>query len=149
TEKKSGILMRYLKDDFNQDLLTRQKDIDLALTNDIAREEALEKANQARREENSSRISSTLREFIKLTNLRQKLSLIYGIDAPELETLGDLEGPNMDLFHEILSQAKRHVSAWGGTLYFVYLPGFARYDDYYDMASEKRTRVINLIKMLD
>jgi len=146
-EKRNAILMRYLKDDFNQGLLTRQNDIDQALTHDIERQEALEKANQARREEN--RISGTLREFIKLTNLREQLSLVYGTDAKELEKLSDLEGPNMDLFHEILSQAKSRVSAWGGTLYFVYLPGFARYDNYYDMASEQRSRVINLLRILD
>jgi hypothetical protein len=109
----------------------------------------LEKAKQARREENSSRIGGTLRDFIKLVNLRQKLRLVHGIDAKELETLSALEGPNIDLFHEILSQAKSRVSAWGGTLYFVYLPGFARYDNYYDMASEKRPRIINAVKMLD
>ena len=149
TEKQSAILMRYLKDDFNQDLLTRQNDIDQALTNDIDREEALEKANQARQEKNSSTVGDTLWEFIKLTNLRQQLSLVYGIDAKELEKLSDLDGPNMDLFHEILSQAKSRVRAWGGTLYFVYLPGFARYDNYYDMASEKRPRIINLVRMLD
>src|SRR5262249_34116317 len=52
SEKRNAILMRYLKDDFNQGLLTRQNDIDQALTHDIERQEALEKANQARREEN-------------------------------------------------------------------------------------------------
>jgi hypothetical protein len=149
SEKRNAILMRYLKDDFNQNLLTRQNDIDEALMDDIEREKALEKAKRVRREENSSRIGGTLREFIKLVNLRQKLRLVHGRDAKELETLSALEGPNIDLFHEILSQAKSRVSAWGGTLYFVYLPGFARYDNYYNMASEKRPRIINLVKMLD
>ena len=39
-----------------------------------------------------------------------------------MSILSDVKGPNMDLFREILSQAKSHVGAWGGTLYFVYLP---------------------------
>ena len=57
TEKKSGILMRYLKDDFNQGLLARQSDVDQALTNEIDREEALERAREARRQENSSKVA--------------------------------------------------------------------------------------------
>ncbi len=33
----------------------------------------------------------------------------------------------MDLLGEILSQANAFVGAWGGRLYFVYLPAWARY----------------------
>ena len=60
-----------------------------------------------------------------------------------------MQGENVDLFREILSEAQSRVSAWGGTLYFVYLPGFARYDNYWDMASEERPRIMNLVRMLD
>ena len=41
SEKKSGILMRYLKGDFNQGLLARQTDIDQALLDYIDRETAI------------------------------------------------------------------------------------------------------------
>ena len=50
TEKKSDILMRYLKDDFNQGVLAAQNDIDQSLMNDIERQKALENVRQARRE---------------------------------------------------------------------------------------------------
>ena len=57
TEKKSAILMRYLKDDFNQGLLARQSDVDQALTNEIDREEASERASasETRREQQQDR----------------------------------------------------------------------------------------------
>jgi hypothetical protein len=122
TEKKSGLLMRYWKDDFRQGLRARQSDIDQALTRDIDRQKALEAANRVRREKNSSRIGNDLLAFVKLSKLRQKLSLVYGMGSQELETLSAWEGPNIDFFREILSQAETQVHAWGGQLYFVYLP---------------------------
>jgi PAS domain S-box-containing protein len=148
TEKKSGILMRYLKDDFSQGLLAQQSDIDQSLANEIDREKALEKANQARREKNTSRLSGTLLEFVKLPSLRGKLSLVYGVDAQERETLSDLEGPNMDLFREILTQAKTQVDAWGGQLYFVYLPEWGRYAHYSTWGETKRSSVLTMIESL-
>ena len=42
TEKKSAVLMRYLKNDFNRGLLARQSDVDQALTNEIGRQEVIE-----------------------------------------------------------------------------------------------------------
>src|SRR5262249_36055823 len=100
-------------------------------------------------------------DFLKMTAirnrlglfLRNRLGLFYGRTSEEAELaelLSDVQGPNLNLFREILSQAKSRVSAWGGTLYFVYLPGFARYGNYRpDVASEERPPIINLLKMLD
>jgi lysophospholipase L1-like esterase len=51
----------------------------------------------------------------------------------------------VDLFREILSQAKSRVSASGGTLYFVYLPGN---DAYIDMARKERPRILDLVRAL-
>ena len=70
TERKSSVLMRYLKDDFNQGLLERQSEVDQALTNQIDREEALERAREARRQENSARVRvGDVLEFVKLSEL--------------------------------------------------------------------------------
>jgi hypothetical protein len=147
-EKKSDILMRYLRDDFNQGLLERQHDIDQSLTDDIHREKARQEADRARREENGNRIGRTLQGFIKLTSLRQQLSAVYGTDAQKLERLADLEGPNMDLFREILSQAKTRVDTWDGQLYFVCLPEWARYSGYSSWGQTKRGSVLKMVESL-
>jgi hypothetical protein len=59
-----------------------------------------------------------------------------------------LEGPNMVLFREILSQAKMRVAAWGGQLYFVYLPEWARYNNHTSWGKTKRGSVLTMIESL-
>ena len=54
----------------------------------------------------------------------------------------------MVLFREILSQAKTRVDAWGGQLYFVYLPEWARYNDYTSWGKTKRGSVLTMIESL-
>ena len=54
----------------------------------------------------------------------------------------------MDLFREILSQAKRRVDTWGGQLYFVYLPEWARYSDYTSWGKSERNRVLTMVESL-
>ena len=50
-----------------------------------------------------------------------------GNDADNAEMGRDLDGPNMEAFRNIMFQAETTVQAWGGQLYFVYLPEWARY----------------------
>jgi hypothetical protein len=147
-EKKSRLLMRYLKDDFNQVLLAEQDKIDQALMNDISRQEALERERRAVRLANRRNIVPELFAFVKLTALRQRLQLVQGAKAQELELLSEVQGPNMDLFRDILSQVKARVSAWGGTLYFVYLPSWTRYFDTPEIGVKERTQVLNLVASL-
>ena len=158
-EKKSGILMRYLKDDFNQGLPARQNDIDQELIEYIVKETSIAIEKKAKKQNRDDYIYEVV-EFFKMTAirnrlglfLRNRLGLFYGRTSEEAELaelLSDVQGPNLNLFREILSQAKSRVSAWGGTLYFVYLPGFARYGNYRDIASEQRPQIMNLVKMLD
>ena len=54
----------------------------------------------------------------------------------------------MEIFHDALSQAKRQVSAWGGQLYFVYLPEWARYSNYTSWGETTRDRVFTLVRDL-
>jgi hypothetical protein len=122
--------------------------VDQELIKDIDRERARQEANRARRAEKGNGIGHTLLEFIKLTDLRQQLRLISGTNAEELEKLADLEGPNMDLFREVLSEAKAQVGAWGGQLYFVYLPEWARYSEYSSWGKTKRGSVMKTVKSL-
>jgi hypothetical protein len=148
-EQKSRLLMHYLKKvDFSQHLLDRQDDIDQALTDEIASQTALERERQANRLANQRKISSKLEEFLKLSELRQMLSFVPGVESQELQLLSEVEGPTMDLLREVLSQAKGHVSAWGGTLYFVYLPTWTRYFDTPEIGVEQRPQILHLVNSL-
>jgi len=148
-----------LKDDFNQGLPARQNDIDQELIEYIVKETSIAIEKKAKKQNRDDYIYEVV-EFFKMTAIRNRLGLFlrnrlglsYGRTSEEAELaelLSDVQGPNLNLFREILSQAKSRVSAWGGTLYFVYLPGFARYGNYRDIASEQRPQIMNLVKMLD
>jgi hypothetical protein len=144
-EKKSNLLTNYLKRDFSQNLLERQSEIDEAITNEIPRQIARHRSNwssgnlghflhgmkgeEAATNPNLTRKTAieVLSPALKLSFLRERLGLIYGTDTRDVEKQMDLEGPNMGLFREVLSEAAVTVGGWGGTLYFVYLPSQRRY----------------------
>lgn len=150
-EKKISLLMRYLKGDFNQGLMGRQRDIDQALIGFIDDRQTARKMNQPppQRRNWISKGVSDLGGIITLGSLRQKLGLIQGRASQEAEVLSDLDGPNMDLFGQILVEAKSCVNAWGGTLDFVYLPSSTRY---FGSAAEvplrMRARVLSAVSAL-
>jgi lysophospholipase L1-like esterase len=152
TEKKISLLMRYLKGDFNQSLVGRQHDIDQALIGFIDRYMARMK-NQppqplAERRNWISKGLSELVETVTLSSLRQRLGLVQGKTSQEAKALSDLNGPNMDLFGQIMMEAKSRVNAWGGTLHFVYLPSFSRYFGSPEVEVEMRARVLSTVSAL-
>ncbi len=152
TEKKISLLMRYLKGDFNQGLVGRQRDIDQALIGFIDRQTARQ-LNQPpqpppqRRNWISKRVSDLV-GIIKLRSLRQRLELLQGRSLQEAEELSDFDGPNMDLFGQILVEAKSRVNAWGGTLHFVYLPSSTRYFGSAEVPVRMRARVLSAVSAL-
>ena len=151
-EKQSHILMRYLEDDFTQSLLTRQYDIDQALTDDIDRQTSLDISRQARTQENGGKVVDQLLEIIKLTVLRQKLGMVYGTATQELEALSEVElsqlEADLNFLRDILSKAKVRVNDWGGTLYFVYLPCWQRYAKKPEIGVKARMRVLAVVTNL-
>ena len=152
TEKKISLLMRYLKGDFNQGLMGRRRDIDQALIGFIDRQTA-RKMNQPpqpppeRRNWISKRVSDLV-GIIALRSMRQKLGLVQGRTLEEAEGLSDFDGPNMDLFGQILVEAKSRVNAWGGTLHFVYLPSASRYVGSAEVPVRMRARVLSVVSAL-
>jgi hypothetical protein len=106
-ERASPLLMRYLEPGFSQNLFTRQAEIDAALR---AR---LEGPSQER---DITRIEAmdTLESIAKLRNLRRALGATRNRPSPDIP-----------LFARILQEARRTVESGGGTLYFVYLPGWS------------------------
>src|SRR5262249_8341841 len=85
-------------------------------------------------------------EIIKLSNLRQKLGLVYGITSEEAEA--EMSMAKNGIFQEILLQAKARTSSWGGKLYLVDLPTLNRYRKDPGGAEAERARVLTLVQSL-
>ena len=148
-ERKSDLLRNYLKDGFTQSELARQSDIDRAIMDDLPRQSVIERTKRARRQENSAhQVIDKLGSFAKLAALRQRLGLVGGVTAEDAATLADLKGPNMEIFRDILSQTKARVEGWGGQLYFVYLPEWARFTDNTSWGKTNRNGVLTLVSNL-
>jgi hypothetical protein len=138
-ERKSPLLLRYLEDDFTQNLISRQSGIDGALMDyvDARLNRASRLAPEISKESGTS--SEGLLRIVKLSALRQKLGLVYGTNTQQS---ADFDA-HMNLFRDILSQAKNRVNGWAGTLYFVYLPSLDRYlGNDREGADRERTRVL-------
>ncbi len=146
-EKKSPLLMRYFQDEFRQNLVGRQRDIDRALTDYVETEQEAREIPERPRRDNEG--FAALARIIKLTVLRQKIGLVYGTDSVQLEERADLDA-NIKLFHQVLSRAKQRVGAWNGKLHFVYLPSWARYENGSPRtADEERATVLKMAAALD
>jgi len=105
-ELKSPLLSRYLNEDnFSQNLISRQEEIDSTLINYSSRMKLkLELI-----------IDNTIIKIIKLTNLRNLL----------IHTTTDkykINIENISIFKNIIQKSKKIVKGWGGKMYFVYLP---------------------------
>ena len=80
---------------------------------------------------------------LRLFNIRSRI----GIDRYNPHTADDIDS----LFSEILTQGRDQTAAWGGKLFFVFLPQFERYAtdiENHDLYM-KRGEVIEVIKSLN
>ncbi len=110
-ENKLLTLKQYLDDNFSQHLIERQKGIDRALKAFV-----IEEMEQRHCEVGESHVKKRkiftingLIAIMKLWNLRSLLLTSPSRDIPPL-------------FYNVLNKAKERVQAWGGQIYFVYLP---------------------------
>jgi hypothetical protein len=137
-ERRSPLLSRYLEpNEFSQRLSSRQDEIDRALggyLDTVAnKSELLAKLEEASAViTDADRLPKALEGIMKLSQLRQRLGLMYGMTSiasteVELEKTPIQWVPEIDPFYEVLFQAKKLVGRWGGHLYFVYLPEGGRY----------------------
>jgi hypothetical protein len=146
-EAKSPLLMRYLESDFSQHLLDRQGEIDHLLGRFVA--DTSVPAGEVISEDRWSKSIDEWLQIFKLSTLRSKLRLIYGISSNEARALSMLGHGNHNLFRDALAQAKVITSGWGGTLYFVYLPSWGRYGGDSTLADIEHTRVLKVVSSLD
>jgi hypothetical protein len=145
-ERKSAVLRSYLQPGFTQPALNRQSDIDRAIASEIPRLQQQEKLNQDNAAWN--RLSFRLRSFLKLSALRIRLSSLSGSNPQTQAAVADYETANLEVFREILKQARDEVASWHGEMYFVYLPEWARYTSFSSWGKEKRPAVLQTVKEL-
>jgi hypothetical protein len=170
-ERKSKLLTHYLDDGFTQNLLQRQSEIDAALGEEIPKQierhrqdwsngsvahflHGMKDADATVKTPSHAgvRVIDRLVPVLKLNALRERFGLIYGTDKSDVDIQADLEGPNIALFRDVISNAEANVKAWGGTLYFVYIPAAKRFvpedhtvDVRADFGMKERERVLTLV----
>jgi hypothetical protein len=143
TERKSALLRKYLQPGFSQPALERQIDIDRAITAEIP---ALQQRDQLNLDvEAGNRIRYAVRSFLKVTALRNRLSPLVASDPETQAAAADYETTNLQVFREILTEARTDVASWNGALYFVYLPEWARYTSFTSWGKEKRAEVLRIV----
>jgi hypothetical protein len=129
-EAQQPVLMRYLRDDFNQGLLSRQAEIDHALAALMKTEmEGGELSKQLTQMSeylsDSKRVVSLLQSAASLNHMRRAFGLVSGA-PPADQALGvrnrHYTDDARDLFPRVMAQAQATVAEWDGKLYFVYLP---------------------------
>ena len=130
-EKQNLLLMQYMEDEFSQNLISRQKEIDAMLVQAQlqAREKMLVKSR-----------------WMRLYAIRNALGfdrINYDYDDVDVDF-------DYSLFANILTKAKAGVESRGGKLYFVYLPELGRYNKVVSHDKfRKKSEVIDLVKGLD
>jgi hypothetical protein len=145
-EARHPVLRRYAEPAFTQNLLERQPEIEQRLqrvVNDM-QADAQKVAQSAGKRDPLDR---SLVRFVKLRHLRAMIRSRYRPDPMEARGLSMLESRD-NLLNEALQQAKTVTASWGGTLYFVYLPSWKRYDDGERLAEFERTKVLALVRAL-
>jgi hypothetical protein len=130
-EKEIPTLMQYLQDDFSQNLIGQQEEIDRSLKEHFAKVKAQVATYQKYR-------------MVRLSALRNMINFDTGSKkSPQIDY-------EISLFTKILTKAKGRVEAWGGKLNFVYIPSFSRYIETvdHDLHSNK-SKVIESVKSLN
>jgi acetyltransferase AlgX (SGNH hydrolase-like protein) len=102
----------------------RQDEVDRRLAEFVDMERAAQLALR-RGGGRQTTVAAELRDFMRLSTLRRRLRLVVAEKADD----GRIElAAEVALFRQVLSEARANVESWGGSLYFVYLPDWARYD---------------------
>ncbi|MDA7437901.1 hypothetical protein N8773_00880 [Candidatus Pseudothioglobus singularis] len=133
-EKSKPLLMKYMEDGFTQNLINRQKEIDRMLREYIVSKQA---QAQAQPKPHSLLYKTRWTRLYAIRNI---------LDADDV-AIADVDYP---LFARILTKAKVKVEAWGGELYFVYLPEYERYNKKVisQESFRNKSKVIEMVKEL-
>jgi GDSL-like Lipase/Acylhydrolase family len=143
TESKSAVLRSYLQEGYTQPSLTRQDEIDRATVGELPRLRA--EGERLRTQRLNRPLGEKLIGFAKLSTLRQQLGLA---GRAEVVSTVAVERGNMELFRNVMLQARTRVERWGGRLVFVYLPDWDRYAGNTALQAAKRGEVIDTARGL-
>ncbi len=116
-EESFAFLKKYLnEDDFLQNLMVRQDDIDRLLIAYVEEQKGKKESKEIEAVAQQP-IRFDLKGMLELDHVRAKTKL----------SLPNPATPPPPIFKKIMKKAKRIVESWGGKLYFVYLPERSRY----------------------
>jgi hypothetical protein len=138
-ESKSPLLLRYLEPNFNQGLFGLRSKIDqfMASYDKERMPELLRKAAQAKNKRQQDDLIGSFVKQVQLYDLRDKFDVHVWSEKQVL---------NLKLLGKVLSEAKRSVNTWNGSLYFVYLPTYGRYAGQPSPYREAREAVLDLVR---
>jgi hypothetical protein len=133
------LLVNYLRSGFSQNLIHRQVEIDSYINKYIINPYIEAKGGHSLAGRESSSVAKTVirqTRLLRLPNIRQRMGSEVSVNP---------------LFIKILKQARDQTAAWGGELYFVYLPEFTRYStivlnhDWH----RKRSEILKIVRSLN
>jgi hypothetical protein len=118
-----------LEDNFTQNLISRQTEIDNALKDflyqhweklEIIKEKEIQKV--LNREDKQQRLKEKIFSWLKLTKLRNN----FRFRSPNQKDY-HFNHPPSKIFRQVITEMKRLVSSWGGRLYAMKIPGPGKY----------------------
>lgn len=135
-ETQSSILLKYLNEkDFSQNLIHRQPEINIIVSNFLAKK--FIKNHQKKRS-----LSNHILGIVKLHHLRKLLR--------KRKYAPHSFPPPPSILKAILNKAKNVSNSWGGRFYFVYLPSWGRYAKDVDQNTYiHRDKVLSIIRELN
>ena len=135
-EKFNKILIKYLENNFSQNLILKQNQVDKILFNQIKSAEENLKNNKI----NNNNNILNFNKIIRLKIVRDKMALDRGL-------IFDID----PLFEKIIINAQNLIKKWDGKLYFIYLPDKERYSskNTKDETYLKKNHVIEIIENLN
>lgn len=128
-ELTDELLVRYLEEGFTQMLLERREAV-AAVLQDFVNQ-------QWQREARKKKRATPVKNFLKLKRIR---TLLGQRSAKQIEVIPE--------FAEILAIAKHRIEQVDGTMYFVYLPAWARYALQKEEGYLARPRVLQTVRDL-
>jgi hypothetical protein len=140
------LVLRYLNPTFSQHLPSRQQEIDNALRLFVS--DKTSRVRAVRRRPPDVSVAARSVAIIKLWHVRERFERAYGIESDDGNAWLQLEQLAQNLLRDSLREANSLTRSWGGTLYFVYLPSWNRYQNTPTAAERDRLRVLNVVNAL-
>lgn len=121
-EQTFPFFLQYLDPKFKLGLFDQQHKIDSMLLEPFLAEAqaAVESEEEKRRQQEGARRQKWAK-ILRLYYLRTRLGVNKPASPPSTP-------PPSELFSKILAEARNRVRAWGGRMYFVYIPDYTRYN---------------------